>query len=220
MHCLIIGVGPGLGLSLVKKFGAKGYVVSMFGRNKERLNRFEHDLAKEKIKCVAHQADVSHFEQLANAITTAITHHGDPDVLIYNVAAIHKGDPLVQFPGQFVEDFKANVAGAIQAVQTVAPYMDREGNGTILLTGGMLAHYPSSQYASLTLGKASILTLAYLLHEALGPKNISVASVTIHGHIAQGTPFDPDKIAAVFWDTCQKPITKEWQVEVPFTGIE
>ena len=35
-HVIIIGVGPGIGLSLIKKFGREGFTVSMMSRNKDR----------------------------------------------------------------------------------------------------------------------------------------------------------------------------------------
>jgi NADP-dependent 3-hydroxy acid dehydrogenase YdfG len=39
--CLIVGVGPGTGAALVRRFTAGGYTVAMLARDKERLADLE-----------------------------------------------------------------------------------------------------------------------------------------------------------------------------------
>ena len=43
-HCLVIGVGPGTGLALVRHFAANGYNVSMIARHAGRLESWESEI--------------------------------------------------------------------------------------------------------------------------------------------------------------------------------
>lgn len=164
------------------------------------------------------QTDAANAPSMAQNMRTAIGQHGTPDVLIYHAAALHGGKLLGHSIMEFENDCKVNVLGAIQAAQVVVPYMEQKGNGTILLTGGGLAHQPQYTYASLSLGKGGIHLLGTMLYQEIQPKGLRSASVTINGYVKEGTPFDPDKIADRYWSLYQQPRGAEWKTEVPFNG--
>jgi short-subunit dehydrogenase len=95
--------------------------------------------------------------------------------------------------------------------------MKSEKRGTILLTGGGLALHPHPKYSSMAVGKAGIRNLAFSLAAELEPAGIHVATVTISGIVRPGTPFDPDKIAEVYWRLhVQSP--GSFQTEIVFNG--
>lgn len=95
-------------------------------------------------------------------------------------------------------DFRVCVVGALIAARALAPAMVAEGRGTLLFTGGGFALYPSSSAPSLSIGKAGLRSLALMLAEELRPQGLKVATITIAGSIAEGTPFAPSRIAAAF----------------------
>lgn len=53
--------------------------------------------------------------------------------------------------------------------------------------------------ASLGMSKAGLRNLAFSLADKSGPSGIRVATVTILGTVAAGTPFDPVTIADAYW---------------------
>src|SRR3546814_14836362 len=77
---------------------------------------------------------------------------------------------------RLVDEFRVNVGGALVAAQDVAPAMIKAKKGTILFTGGGFAYEPAMKYASLSLGKAALRSLAYTLAPELGTHGVPVAT--------------------------------------------
>jgi NAD(P)-dependent dehydrogenase (short-subunit alcohol dehydrogenase family) len=204
---MIIGAGPGIGLAVARKFASEGFSIAALSRSGEASGDNIHGFA----------ADAADFSSLQQAFLRVTEKLGTPEVLVYNVAAIHAGLPSSLSSNDLIEDFKVNVAGALEAAKLVIPDMQKNGRGTILFTGGGLALYPSAAYSSLAVGKAGIRSLAYSLAEELGPGNIHVATVTVAGSVKLGTAFDPDKIAAHYWRLHRQP-KESWEIEHLFKG--
>ena len=140
-------------------------------------------------------ADAGDESSLIHVFAQIRAELGNPEVLIYNAAAFTPGKPSTIASEQLLHDFQVNVTGALVAVQQVLPAMQANRRGTILLTGGGLALYPSAAAASLAIGKAGIRSLAFTLAQELKDSGIRVGTVTICGSVKPGTHFDPDAIA-------------------------
>jgi NAD(P)-dependent dehydrogenase (short-subunit alcohol dehydrogenase family) len=210
--CLLIGYGPGLGAALARAFGAEGYALGLISRSAENLARGERDLDGRGVRARGFVADAGDEHALQKALRHAESELGPPGVLLYNAAALRSGRPLGMSREDVVHDFRVNVAGALTAVQHVAPGMRARGQGTILLTGGGLSLKPLTGYASLSLGKAALRNLAHTLADELQPEGIHVATVTIAGFIKPGTSLAPDRLAAEFVDL-HRQAPGAWDVE-------
>jgi NAD(P)-dependent dehydrogenase (short-subunit alcohol dehydrogenase family) len=204
---IIIGAGPGIGSAIARKFSSEGYSVAALSRSGDAAGDNIHGFA----------ADAADFTSLQQAFARVAEKLSPPEVLVYNVAAIHQGMPSSLSSSDLIEDFKVNVAGALEASKLVIPDMQKNGHGTILFTGGGLALHPSAAYSSLAIGKAGIRSLAYSLAEELAPANIHVATVTVAGFVKAGTAFDPDKIAAHYW-RLHTQSKDTWETEHLFKG--
>jgi hypothetical protein len=73
-------------------------------------------------------------------------------------------------------------------------------------------------YVSLSLGKAAVRALVELLDEQYAPAGVHVATVTVAGTVAPGTPFDPDLIAEHHWRLHTQPLVA-WEREVVHDGV-
>ena len=71
--------------------------------------------------------------------------------------------------------------------------------------------------ATLSLGKLALRGVATMLSRELRDENIHVASLTILGQIAAGTPLDPDRIADAYW-TIRDEGPDAWREEYRFDG--
>jgi len=202
-NAIIVGVGPGLGLSLTRKFGRKDFSVAMIARRQEALDKYSEILGKEGLTVSGHTADVGDFKDLSQCLGEIIESNGAPNILIYNVSVLNPGSPTDIKPGDLVQDFKINVAGLLVAVQAVLPSIKETENPTILVTGGGLALKPFHEYASLSVGKAGIRSLTGSIAQELKSEGISVGTIIINGMIEKGTHFDPDLIAEEFWKMYQ-----------------
>ncbi len=197
--CFIVGAGPGIGAALATAFAAEGFDIALLARTPSKLRELCSELAQRFGRRVqAYAADAGDEAALQRGLAAAREDFGDPQVLIYNAAATVPGAPT-QIPiERLINEFRVNVAGALVAAREVAPAMVRAKQGTILITGGGFAYEPAMKYASLSLGKAALRSLAYTLAQEFGAHGIHVATITVHGFIQTGTPFDPERIAQAY----------------------
>jgi NAD(P)-dependent dehydrogenase (short-subunit alcohol dehydrogenase family) len=210
--CILVGYGAGMGAAIARAFGREGYRLALIARSSQALAAGERELDGRGYFARGYRADAGDEHALQQTLKHAEAECGPCEVLIYNAAALHPGNPLSTHRETLVEDFRTNVAGALTASQHVAHGMRARGRGTILFTGGGLALHPQPQYASLAVGKAGLRSLAFTLGEELKPDGIHVATVTICGWVKPGTNFDPDRIASAYLDLHRQPASA-WQVE-------
>ncbi|MFD0685687.1 SDR family NAD(P)-dependent oxidoreductase [Actinomadura fibrosa] len=204
---VVIGAGPGIGQAVARRFAREGLPIALIARSEKTLEN--------SVQALTLQADSTDEEALRAALDRATAELGLPDVVVYNAAVIQADAPGELSARGHLDAWAVNVVGALTAAAHIAPAMARRGSGTILITGGMPE--PKPEYVSLSLGKAGVRTLVTLLDRTYGPSNVHVASVTVAGPVAPGTPFDPDDIAEHYWRLHAQP-RGEWQHEVLHTG--
>jgi short-subunit dehydrogenase len=196
--CLIVGAGPGIGQAAAVAFASEGFDIALSSRNADKLKAFQPAIEKAGARTQCYSADAGDEAALRKLVARVRKDLGDPQVLIYNAAATHTGKPTELTTKNLADDFQVNVAGALTCAQEVSPAMKAAGKGTILLTGGGFAHEPAANYASLSLGKAALRSLAFSLAQELGGAGIHVATVTVYGFVQSGTHFDPARIAQAY----------------------
>jgi NAD(P)-dependent dehydrogenase (short-subunit alcohol dehydrogenase family) len=202
---VVVGVGPGIGVAVAKRFVREGLRAGLIARSERSLKAL---LGPEVIAVTADSTDEA---GLRAALDQVVAAHGVPDVVVYNAAIIQPdavGDLTAQ---QHLDAWAVNVVGAITTAAHVVPAMAERGSGTFLITGGMPE--PKPAYVSLSLGKAGVRTLVTLLDQQYGDAGIHAASVTVSGAVAPGTTWDPDEIADHYWRLHTQP-RAEWQHEV------
>ena len=196
----IVGMGDGLGLAIVRRFAGEGFAIAMIARNAAKLESFKATLQTEGYEAYSFAADAGDEPSLQSALASIQTQLGNSEVLVYNVAVLKMESILNETMDTLAADFKTNVAGALAATKAVLPAMQAQGYGTILLTGGGFALYPSPDFGSLSLGKAGIKSLAKMLAEALKPTGIRVGTVTICGTVNPDDPkYNPAQVAENYW---------------------
>ena len=214
--CTIVGAGPGLSLAIARRFAREGYTISLLARKAEALEEYAGQLRQTGATAAGFAANVADDESLKTALASSKSQLGATDVLVYNAAVMQPCQPSELSSAALSNDFKVNVAGALLAAQDVLVDMRVAKSGTILFTGGGLVFHPSAQYTSLSIGKASVRSLAYCLGEELEPEGIHVATVTIAGTIQAGDPrFDPDRVAENYWLLHSQP-RDQWQREIVY----
>ncbi|MBO2455698.1 SDR family oxidoreductase [Actinomadura barringtoniae] len=195
---MVIGVGPGIGEAVARRFAREGMPVAGISRTGGGEG------------ALALKADVRDEAALRGALDAAAEKFGTPDVVVYN-AAVVRPDAVGGLDAQgHLDAWAVNVVGAITAAGHVLPEMARRGSGSFIITGGMPE--PKADYVSLSLGKAGVRTLVRLLDQTYGD-SVHVASVTVDGAVEPGTFFDPDDIAEHYWRLHVQP-RELWQSEV------
>jgi NAD(P)-dependent dehydrogenase (short-subunit alcohol dehydrogenase family) len=142
--------------------------------------------------------DSSDPDSIAELVAEAQRLHGSIDVLHYNAASNRKASLSEQPRDSFNNDLAVNIGGALVAAQAVAPKMEEQKSGAILLTGGGFALAPSAEYLSISIGKAGIRALALGLFEPFREKGIHVATVTVCTLVSPGSK-EASSVADQFW---------------------
>lgn len=193
---LIVGAGPGIGLSTAKKFGREGFIVALIARRESALKKYEEELSNLGIEAKGFTGDISSEVSLRASIESVLKTYGKIDVLLYNAAAGKPGKPTDLNAEDLISDFNISVVGALTTVKASLPYIEK---GAILMTGGGLALTPYADFASLSIGKSGIRSLARSLHQELSPKGIYVGTLTIKGFVKEGTYYSAENIADAFY---------------------
>jgi len=212
---IIIGAGPGIGLSVAKRFAREGVPVGVIARSRATVDAALSALAGSGVETRGATADAADEEALRSALDELTGHLGVPDALVYNAAVI-QGDSIGDLSAaRHLEAWAVNVVGAITAAAHLLPRMAEVGKGTYVITGGMPEPVP--EVTSLSLGKAGVRALTELLNTQFGPSGVHAATVTVGGTVASGTAFDPDDIAEHYWRLHTQP-AGEWEREVVYDG--
>ncbi|HEY6471538.1 MAG TPA: SDR family NAD(P)-dependent oxidoreductase [Acidimicrobiales bacterium] len=212
---IVIGVGPGLGLSLARTFAEDGYAVAMIARSKDRLEADAQLLTAAGHRAAGFAADAGDPAELGAAISEAVDELGASDVLLYNAGVVAPDTPSELSGEEFARRLAVNVVGAKVAADSVLPLL-REGRGSLLFTGGDVGTKPSAAYTSLSVGKAGLRAFAYALHEQLRPSDIHATILTIFGAIGSDEDrFAPDTIARAFLGLHHQP-KDQWGPELVY----
>jgi short-subunit dehydrogenase len=215
-HLLLIGAGPGLGAAVARRFAAGGYRVTLVARSAGGLGDLAGSLSDTGAEIGTIEADASDPEALGARLAELYRGDDAPGLIVYN-AVMGTPDRLLSATVAHLQAaYAVDVVSAIVVAQVAAPAMKAAGFGTIIVTGGGFADHPIPALATVSLGKAALRSAATMLGADLGPDGIRVATLTIAGQIAPGTPFDPERIAERYWDVVHT--DGSWQPEFRFTG--
>lgn len=71
----IVGIGPGLGASLARKFSKEGYHVALLARNAEHLKPVEEEIANFGGKSISIVSDACDVDSVSKAFDTVIVYY-------------------------------------------------------------------------------------------------------------------------------------------------
>ena len=114
----ILGVGPGLGAAVARRFASEGFDVVLMARMEKSVAQMREEIEASGGKALAVAADATDPDSAAAAFDKARGELGDPEVFIYNAGAFKMGGILELSPAQFDDCFKANCAGAFLTPST------------------------------------------------------------------------------------------------------
>jgi NADP-dependent 3-hydroxy acid dehydrogenase YdfG len=210
---IVVGVGPGIGAAVARRFGEAGYDVGLVARSAARLEAFGTELQQAGVTAGWAPVDITDVDSFAAAVTRLADHTGRVDHLHFNPSATRMDDPLELSVPDLLADVHLGVASLLTAVQAARPYM-REG-ARITATGSISADQPWAAAASLGVQKAGLRNLVLALDARLEGDGIRAVMLTVNGLLAEGTEFDPARIADAIHLAAQQP-ADAWRAEIPY----
>jgi NAD(P)-dependent dehydrogenase (short-subunit alcohol dehydrogenase family) len=178
---VVVGVGPGLGWALVKRFAREGFATVACARDVKKLEA----LAKaEGIAPRFEACDATKAQDVARVFSTIERELGTPDVVVFNAGAYERGGILELTPESFERCWRVGCLGGFHVGQAAARLMVAKGSGTILFTGATASLRGGAGFANLASPKFALRALAQSMARELQPKGVHVAHVIIDGQIA------------------------------------
>lgn len=214
---VVLGAGPGLGMSVAHRFGKEGYAVALISRSADRHAAYLSSLADAGVDAAAFTADASDPAQLRQAIAAIRARFGRIDVGYFGLAATMSlaGD-ITTLDAVGAESALKDVLPAVDFASLLIPELTQRGEGGLLFAGGLSSVVPMPPLAGLTLFAAALRNYAITLNAALAPKGVYAGTITIggliergdiHGAMQQNPAFDefgvetlnPDELAETVW---------------------
>ena len=199
MLCTIFAVGHGIGAALAKQYGRNRSDVALIARTDRVSAQVSDALAGEGVRAAPFIADAGDLASIDHVFSAIRDWGGETDVLIYNAAAMFPAMATELTPEKVMNEMMTNLGGAVASVRATIDSMKTLKTGTILLTGGGLAIEPYPEWASLAAGKAALRAYGLALHKEAVFSGVHVAVIAICGIVETGGPFDPQRIAEIYW---------------------
>jgi NAD(P)-dependent dehydrogenase (short-subunit alcohol dehydrogenase family) len=220
--CVVVGVGPGNGSAIARRFAKEGYKIVLLARSKD----FTKELAEELSDALAYQCDVSDISSIKKTFGQIKKEFDDIDAVIYNAGSGTWGNVEEITPEIFEASWRINTLGLFATAQEVIPAMKKKGKGSIIIIGATASRRGGIKTAAFASAKAAQHNLAESMAKYAWPHGIHVALVIIDGvvdlpktrKLLSHKPDDffvkPDDVAStVFWLTQQPQSAWSFEVE-------
>lgn len=179
----MVGVGPGLGAALVRRFAQGGHAVAMLARSREFMDGLAAEVVKAGGRTLAVTADVGDAAQIDRAFDTVRAKLGAPEVLIYNAGSGNWGTITEITPQQYEDSWRVNAYGAFLCARQAVSDMLANKRGVMLFTGATAGIKAGAKSVAFGPAKFAVRGLAQSLARDLGPRGIHVAYVNVDGII-------------------------------------
>jgi NAD(P)-dependent dehydrogenase (short-subunit alcohol dehydrogenase family) len=175
--CAVVGVGPGNGAALARRFHAEGYAVALLARSTELIG----ELAKELDGSRAYACDVGDEASVDRAFSAIAAEMGPVEVLLYNAGSGIWGTIEDISAKDFEQSWRVNTLGAFLASKHVVGPMKKAGRGSIVFIGATASRRGNVKTAAFAPAKAAQRSLAESMARYLWPAGIHVAVVIVDG---------------------------------------
>lgn len=218
---LVIGAGPGLGMSIAHRFGKAGYRIALVSRSANRHPGYLEKLEADGIAATAHAVDVQDPARLSRTLADIAAEHPNIEVMYYGPGATDPAsapEAITETTSETARWAFGWVYPAVDVVQWVLPGMRERGKGSLLFAGGLSGQIPMPMLGGLALSSAALRNYALTLNKALSEVGVYAGTLTIGGLVergdihamvsanaemaagAAGMTLNPDDLAETAWE--------------------
>jgi NAD(P)-dependent dehydrogenase (short-subunit alcohol dehydrogenase family) len=175
--CAVVGVGPGNGEALARRFAADGYVVALMARRTELTDLLAAELPHSR----PYACDVADEGAVQAAFAAMRGDLGDADVLIFNAGSGAWGHVEEVTAQDLERSWRVNALGLFLTARQAIPAMRRKGEGAIVVVGATASRRGGAGAAAFAQGKMAQRALAESMARHLWPAGIHVALIVVDG---------------------------------------
>jgi NAD(P)-dependent dehydrogenase (short-subunit alcohol dehydrogenase family) len=175
---IVVGVGPGLGSSLVRCFADQAMTVVAAARRAS-------EQAELKALSSVHlrDCDATSPGEVAELFDHAESAFGPPGLVVFNVGAYQRGTVSETDPAEFERCWRVGCFSGFLVGREAAQRMAKVGRGTIIFTGATASLRGGAGFVNLASPKFALRAVAQSMARELGPKGVHVAHVIVDGQI-------------------------------------
>ena len=175
--CVIVGVGPGNGAALDRRFSKEGYAVALLARTGGTSEQLAASLPDAR----AYACDVTDVASVGAAFDALERELGPAHTLVYNAGSGVWGT-IEDIDASSLEGaFRVNALGLLVAAKRAIPSMQRQGGGNIVVIGATASRRGAARAAAFAPAKAAQRSLAESMARHLWPQSIHVCLIIIDG---------------------------------------
>lgn len=175
--CVVVGVGPGNGSAIARRFAREGYSVALLARTAEATG----PLAKELGDSRAISCDVTDEVSVRTAFAMIERDMGPVHTLVYN-AGVGTWGTVEEISLAMLEGaFRVNTMGLLACAQLSIPAMKARGDGNIIVIGSTASRRGVARTAAFAPVKAAQRSLVESMARHLWPQRVHVALIIVDG---------------------------------------
>ncbi len=215
---VIVGVGPGLGAALGRRFAASGYTAVLASRSLNKAEKIAEEIRNDGGQAHGIAIDGIDEASVTGLVRRAEEEFGPLKVAIYNASGRVRKSVVDIEADEFVEAWMSACYGGFLLGREAARVMVPRGNGSILFTGATASVKAFAKSAGFAVGKFGLRALAQSMARDLHPQGVHVGHFVVDGGIGvdEGeTRLDPEAIAEVYHHFHTQPKSVwAWEIEV------
>lgn len=175
--CAVVGIGPGNGAALARRFDRDGYAVALLSRSTELSSQLAEGLSQARaIACDA--ADAASVERAFEEVRTSL---GQPEVVVYNAGSGLFGGFAAVTAQDFENAWRVNALGSFLVAKQTLPAMEAAGRGSFVFIGATASLRGTPRSTAFAPAKAAQRIFAQSLARQLGPKGVHVSLIVVDG---------------------------------------
>lgn len=177
---LITGASSGIGLALAWELAAKGAMLALVSRRKERLYDIARELEKAfpgTIPPIPMPCDVTDIKLVHHLIEYITDRFDGIDILINNAGISVYGDMEHTTMGDFRQIMEVDFFGAVHCLIEVLPLMRKAGWGLIVNIASVAALHGVPYLGAYSAGKAALAAMSQSLRAELAGSGVSIIVV-------------------------------------------
>ena len=224
---IVVGVGPGLGAALVRRFARAGMNVAAAARNPDKLSALVAELAG---RARAYACDAADERAVTQLFADVVRDFSAPRLVVFNAGAFVRKGILDTTAEEFERCWRTACLGGFlvgrEAARTMlAAQTGGKHRGTVIFTGATASLRGGAMFHNLAVGKFGLRALAQSMAREFQPQGVHIAHVIIDGQIASERPghsvaergedavLAPDAIAESYYQLHLQP-PSAWTLEL------
>ena len=176
--CAVVGVGPGNGEALARRFAADGYADRADGATHGAYGQARRRTPEAPSLTRAMSTEAASVEAAFAAMRSDL---GDVDALIYNAGSGVWGHVEEVKAEDLERSWRVNTLGLFLSGQQAIPAMRRKGQGAIIVVGATASRRGAAGAAAFAQSKMAQRALAESMARHLWPAGIHVALIVVDG---------------------------------------